>query len=512
MVSCPLRGAWVPVGLDAFCILRGMNHIRSRCLTAILISLAMTLSSSFAQQPAPSERDVKPNIIFILADDLGYGELGCYGQTKIKTPNIDRLAAEGMRFTQHYSGSPVCAPSRSTLLTGKHTGHAYIRDNKEMGGWGPDEPEGQLPLPADTITIATLLQAHGYATGGFGKWGLGGPGSIGHPNNQGFDHWYGYRCQRVAHNYYPTHLWRNNDKHILQGNEYFAAHQRLAEAPAEPDGYDRFRGEQFAPDLMISEALQFVREHKDQPFFLYYATPVPHAAIQVPQDSVEPYLGMWEETPYLGNRGYLPHSTPRAAYAAMISRMDRDIGSLLALLDELGLTDNTIVMFSSDNGPTFNGGSDSKFFQSAGPLRGLKASLYEGGIRVPLVVRWPGKVATGSVSEHISAFWDFLPTICDLVGIDPPEDVDGVSMLPTWLGQTQPVHEYLYWEYRGHQVVRKGRWKAIRKKGTDTIELYDLQSDITESRDVATAHPQVARELAQLMKAARTDSPLFPLN
>lgn len=489
-----------------------MNHITCRCFSGILISLALTVSRSFAQQSPPSETDVKPNIIFILADDLGYGELGCYGQTKIKTPNIDRLAGEGMRFTQHYSGSPVCAPSRCTLLTGKHTGHAYVRDNKEMGGWGPDEPEGQLPLPADAITIATLLQAHGYATGGFGKWGLGGPGSTGHPNKQGFDHWYGYLCQRVAHNYYPTHLWRNDEKHILQGNEYFAAHQRIAEAPADPEGYDRFRGEQFAPDLMIGEALQFVREHRDEPFFLYYATPVPHVAIQVPDDSLGPYLGAWEETPYLGNRGYLPHPTPRAAYAAMISRMDRDVGSLLALLDELGLADNTIVMFSSDNGPTFNGGSDAKFFESAGPLRGLKTSLYEGGIRVPLIVRWPGKTPARSVTEHISAFWDFLPTICEVTGIDVPSGIDGVSMLPTLLGNPQREHAYLYWEYKGHQVVRQGRWKAIRKKGLDAIELYDLQSDIAESRDVAADQEALVARLRQIMQQARTESEHFPLH
>lgn len=466
---------------------------------------------ALCQQTQASANANNPNIIIILADDLGYGELGCYGQNKIKTPNLDRLAAGGMRFTQHYSGSPVCAPSRCTLLIGKHTGHAYIRANKEMGGWGPDEPEGQLPLPAETITIATLLKSKGYATGGFGKWGLGGPGSTGHPNKQGFDHWYGYLCQRVAHNYYPTHLWRNNDKHILEGNQYFSAHQRLEEPPKDESGYARFQGKHYAPDLMIDEALEFVRSNKDRPFFLYYATPIPHVAIQVPDDSVKPYLGVWEETPYLGKRGYLPHPTPRAAYAAMISRMDRDIGSMLALLDELEIADNTIVIFTSDNGPTFNGGSDSKFFNSAGPLRGLKASIYEGGIRVPLIVRWPGKIAAGSESDHISAFWDFLPTVCEVAGIKPPVNIDGVSMLPTLLGQTQPVHEYLYWEFRGHQVVRKGRWKAIRKKGSDLIELYDLENDIAESKDVALENQEVASKLTRIMQSARTDSQHFPL-
>ena len=483
----------------------------NRIANYIAAMFFFAIMGSTQEQTFTSANIDKPNIIFILADDLGYGELGCYGQTKIKTPNLDRLAQQGMRFTQHYSGSPVCAPSRCTLLTGKHTGHAYIRANKEMGGWGPDEPEGQLPLPANTTTIATLLQSQGYATGGFGKWGLGGPGSTGHPNNQGFDHWYGYLCQRVAHNYYPTHLWRNNDKHILEGNEYFAAHQKLKEPPQDKSGYDRFQSKHYAPDLMIDEALQFVRSNKDKPFFLYYATPIPHAALQVPDDSVKPYLGMWEETQYLGNKGYLPHPTPRAAYAAMISRMDRDIGSLLSLLDELEIADNTIVIFTSDNGPTFNGGTDSKFFNSAGPLRGLKASIYEGGIRVPLIVRWPGRIASGSKSDHVCAFWDFLPTLCKVSGIDSPVDIDGVSMLPTWLGQTQAAHEYLYWEYRGNQVVRKGHWKAILKKNKEVIELYDLESDIAESKNVASENPELASELAKIMQSARTDSQHFPL-
>lgn len=352
----------------------------------------------------------QPNIIFILADDLGYGELGCYGQQKIETPNLDRLAEEGMRFVQHYSGSPVCAPSRCVLLTGKHTGHAYIRDNREMGGWGPDARKGQLPIPEGTTTLGRLLQARGYATCAIGKWGLGGPDSTGHPNKQGFDHWYGYLCQRVAHNYYPTHLWRNREKHVLEGNKWFSAHQRLKKTPADPAGYERYKGAQYAPDLMIEEALAFIRRHRNTPFLLYYATPVPHAAIQVPEDSLAPYRGRWEDQPYLGQKGYLPHPAPRAGYAAMVTRMDPDVGRVLALLKQLGLEENTLVMFSSDNGPAFNGGTDSRFFGSAGPLRGLKCDLYEGGIRVPLIARWKGHIQPGATTDHISAFWDVLPT------------------------------------------------------------------------------------------------------
>jgi arylsulfatase A len=407
-----------------------------------------------------------------------------------------------------------CAPSRCTLLTGKHTGHAYIRDNYEMGGWGPDEPEGQLPLPEGTTTPGTLLQQKGYATCAIGKWGLGGPGSTGHPNKQGFDHWYGYLCQRVAHNYYPTHLWRNDQKHVLEGNEYFAAHQRLTEVPDDPSAYDRFKGKHYAPDLMAEEALSFIRQHKDRPFFLYYATPVPHAAIQVPDDSLEYYRGRWEDQPYLGQKGYLPHPAPRAGYAAMVTRMDRDIGRILSLLDELGLADNTIVMFSSDNGPTFNGGTDSAFFHSAGPLRGLKCSVYEGGIRVPLIACWPGRVKPGTTSEHVSAFWDVLPTLADIAGFAPPGDIDGISFASTLFGQPsqQKQHEYLYWEYHGSQALRAGEWKAVRRKGQEALELYNLKSDIGEQHDIAREQAETAARLAELMQRARTESEHFPLH
>jgi arylsulfatase len=480
-----------------------------------LLALAMIMTA-FASCERAADRP--PNIVLILADDLGYGELGSYGQTKIRTPNLDRLADEGMRFTQHYSGSPVCAPSRAVLLTGLHTGHAYIRDNDEMPErgdvWHDLSLEGQRPLPANTHGIGTMLQSAGYVTGAIGKWGLGGPGSTGEPNGQGFDHWYGYLCQRIAHNYYPPHLWRNTEKHVLE-NEYFHPHQRLPEDadPFDPASYAPYSGTQYSMDLMAEEALAFIRRNQDRPFFLYLPFPVPHVALQVPEESLKEYDGAFPETPYRGDRGYTPHIAPRAAYAAMITRMDREIGRVVSLLEELGLADNTIVFFTSDNGPTFNGGTDSEFFGSAGPLRGLKTQLYEGGIRVPLIARWPGRVQPGSVSDHLSAFWDFLPTLAELAGTDVPVEIDGLSMLPTLLGTLaeQERHEYLYWEFQGRQAVRLGDWKGYRTSADSAIELYDLGSDIGEQHDVADQHPDVVAHIADIMVNGRTESDLFPL-
>ena len=461
----------------------------------------------------------KPNIIFIMADDLGYSELGSYGQTKIRTPHLDRMASEGMRFTQHYSGSPVCAPSRCVLLMGMHTGHSYIRANDEMRErgdvWNDPSIEGQRPLPSSTTTLATLLKSAGYATGAVGKWGLGGPEDSGHPNNQGFDFWYGYLCQRVAHNYYPTHLWRNGDRHILEGNEYFSAHQKFPEDkdPQDPSAYAAYSGRQYAPDLMEQEALDFIRRNKGRAFFLYLPFIVPHVSLQVPEDSLKEYEDAFPETPYLGDKGYLPHRTPRAAYAAMITRMDRSIGRLMTLVKELGLDENTLFIFTSDNGPTFNGGSDSTYFESAGPLRGLKTQLYEGGIRVPLITRWKGKIKPGTVSDHVSAFWDFLPTFTELAGAGTPDDADGFSLLPTFFSkpEKQKIHEYLYWEYLGGQVVRLGDWKGIRPKGGKPLELYNLKSDIGETTNLATQEPEIAARITELMTTSRTESELFPL-
>jgi arylsulfatase len=467
-----------------------------------------------------SESGEQPNIVLIVADDLGYGELGSYGQQYIRTPNLDRLATEGMRFTNHYSGSPVCAPSRSVLMTGLHTGHTFIRDNDEMPErgdvWHDLSLEGQRPLPAGTRTIGSMLQQAGYVTGAMGKWGLGGPGSTGEPNELGFDHWYGYLDQRMAHNYYPIHLWRNGEKHLLEGNEYFHPHQRLPDNldPNDPASYAAYTGQQYSMDLIAEEALQFIRSNQDRPFFLYLPFIVPHVSLQVPEESLEEYLGSFPETPYLGSRGYLPHRAPRAAYAAMITRMDREIGRILMLLEELNIADNTLVMFTSDNGPTFNGGTDSEFFGSAGPLRGLKTQIYDGGIRVPLIAWWPERIAPGSVTDHVSAFWDYYPTFAEIAGSVAPQDIDGLSMLPTLLGNDsdQPQHEYLYWEYQGRQAVRLGKWKGIRHHLDGDIELYDLETDIGEQRDVAHDHPSVIARISDIMQTARTESELFPLD
>ncbi len=411
---------------------------------ALLGVVVFWATSVFAQQP---------NVVLIFADDLGWGELGAYGQAKIRTPNLDRLAAQGMRFTRAYSASPVCAPSRCALMTGMHTGHAAIRGNKEMGGWGPEEPEGQWPLPAGEVTLAERLRELGYQTGAFGKWGLGGPGSEGHPNRQGFDHFYGYLCQRVAHNYYPTHLWRNSDVDVLGGNDYFASHQRLDAPPADDDTYDRFRGGDYAPEEIADEAIAWLGRAIDnrRPFFLYYPSVIPHAALQAPQEFIDAYPPEWDPEPYLGHNGYLPTPRPHATYAAMISYLDHNVGRVLDLLDERGLADNTIVIFSSDNGTAPNGGVDRAFFESLHGLRGFKTNVYEGGIRVPLIVRWPGHIEAGAVRDHICALYDLFPTVMDLIGdVQPPAEgaIDGLSFAPTLLGRgEQQKHDYLYWEF-----------------------------------------------------------------
>jgi arylsulfatase A len=459
-----------------------------------------------------AKEDVKPNIIYILADDLGYNELGSYGQKIIRTPNLDKLADQGMRFTQHYAGSPVCAPSRGTLLTGKNTGNGYIRDNFEMGGWGPDEPEGQLPLLDAEFTIAEMVKPLGYATGFIGKWGMGGPDSEGHPNNQGFDQFYGYLCQRVAHNYYPTHLWQNGSPDSLEGQDYYAAHQKLdAPLATEEEYYDRFGGEHYAPDRMLDAALTFLDANKDNPFFLVFATPVPHLALQVPRESLEEYPDSMDTEPFLGG-SYLPHPRPHAAYAAMITRMDRDIGTMLAKLKDLGLEDNTIVMFSSDNGTTYSKGVDASYFNSVGDFRGLKGSVFEGGVRVPFIVKWPGRVQEGSVSDHISAFWDVMPTVAAVTGAEAPQGIDGNSFLPTLLGEPdgQQADKPLYWEYHafgGMQAVRMGDWKGvrleIRRQDDSPVQLFNLASDPNETTDVSSENPDVVREIRAIMDARR---------
>ncbi|HWK56572.1 MAG TPA: arylsulfatase [Parapedobacter sp.] len=445
----------------------------------------------------------RPNIVFILADDLGYGDLGVYGQQHITTPHIDQLAAEGMRFTQFYAGTTVCAPSRSALLTGQHTGHTYIRGNKEI------QPEGQEPLADSVQTFAQLLQRAGYVTGAFGKWGLGMVGTSGEPNRKGFDEFFGYNCQRQSHRYYPTHLWHNSEKVILAGN-------------------DLSQKAHYAPAIIQQKALAFIEEKKDTSFFLFIPTVLPHAELQGPADEhYKQYEYAFEEIPHRGNdygpeatiAGYASIAKPRATFAAMVSRLDAYVGQVMAKLDELGLADNTIVLFSSDNGAHKEGGADPAFFNSSGGLRGLKRDLYEGGIRTPLIVCWPNYIAAGSVSDHIGAFWDIMPTFVELTGAPSPRYSDGISFLPTLLGQGhQPQHTYLYWEFHeggGRQAVRMGKWKGVRLNAKETpdapVALYNLQVDPAETTDVAVEHPAIAMRLRQMMEEAHQESAVFPL-
>lgn len=476
----------------------------------------------------------RPNVVYILADDLGYAELGCYGQEKIKTPNLDRLARQGMRFTQHYCGNAVCAPSRCVLMTGKHPGHAYIRSNRSaklsadvMQARGFEFP-GQEPIPDAEVTLAEMLKREGYATAAVGKWGLGHFGTTGDPNRQGVDLFFGYNCQAHAHSYYPGHLWLNDRKIPLNNNPPVPGHASLAPGadPNDPASYAPFKGADYSGDRMIDMALRFIRKNREGPFFLYFPSTIPHVALHIPDEELKPYLGKWEETPFVraSGYGYTPHQTPRAAYAAMISRLDRDVGRILGLLDELGLDENTLVMFSSDNGTThLEQEVDYEFFESVGPLRGLKGSLYEGGIRVPMIARWPGRIEPGSTTDHLSAFWDVMPTIAEAVGAETPEGIDGVSFLPTLLGRTdeQRKPECLYWEftgYGGQQAVRIGPWKGVRqgllkRDNPDPlkIELYNLDDDIGESRDLAAEQPEMVARMRELMRTQRVPSELFPI-
>jgi arylsulfatase A len=471
-----------------------------RCLAAITLALITGLADRPAQAQPAARRP--PNVVFVLADDLGCYDLGCYGQTKIRTPSVDRLAREGMRFTQFYAGAPVCAPSRCTLMTGKHTGHAAIRNNSEH------QPEGQFPMAAGEVTVADLFKQLGYATAAIGKWGLGYPGSEADPLKRGFDLFFGYNCQRHAHNHYPTYLWKNDQRITLEGNDGGAT------------------GKQFSHDLMEAEALSFVRAHRGGPFFLYLPFIIPHAALQVPEDSLAEYRGKWPDPPYdgtiNGKANYRPHPNPRAAYAAMITRMDRSVGRVLDLLKELGLDDDTIVLFSSDNGPPYAyGGHDSKFFQSAGPLRGFKGDVYEGGIRAPLVARWPGRIAPGSTSDLPAYFPDLMPTLLDLVGAAGrvPKGIDGLSFAPTLLGKPaeQKRHEFMVWSfpgYTGQQAVRLGDWKGVRRnlqQGKTPLELYDLKTDVGESKNVAAEHPDVVKRIEDILAREHVPSKTFPI-
>ena len=491
-----------------------------RCPAAILCALAALLSS-LALSASASAAAPLPNIVFLIADDLGYGDVGCFGQTKIKTPNIDALAREGLRLTQHYSGNAVCAPSRCVLMTGKHPGHAFIRNNRST------PPEGQYPIPDDTLTMMEAFQKLGYATGGFGKWGLGGPGSSGQPMKQGFTRWFGYYCQGVAHNHYPTYLWSDAERFPLKNPEFSSKQALPPDAdPSDPASYAGYTGKEYAMDLITEEAVKFVRASKDQPFFLYFPTIIPHLALQVPEDSLAEYKDAFPEEPYVGGRGYLPHRTPRAAYAAMVTRMDRHVGQIVAEVKKQGRYENTIFVFTSDNGPLYDkfAGTDEEFFNSAGGLRGRKGSLYEGGIRVPTVIAWKGHVAPGSQNDRVTGFEDWLPTLLELAGHQEaiPEGLDGIRFAPTVLGQEQPPRPFLYREfpaYGGQQMVRVGDWKGVRQnllpRGRNAkpnlhIELYDMKNDPHETKDVSADHPDVVEKIARLMRDERTPSADFP--
>lgn len=451
---------------------RGTRRVLS--ITSCVATAVLASGTVLAQ-----ERPIRPNIIFVMADDLGYGDLGCYGQERIQTPRLDRMAAEGVRFTQCYAGSTVCAPSRCCLMTGFHTGHARVRGNQ------------RIPLQPEDVTVAEVLERAGYKTGIIGKWGLGEPDTTGIPNRQGFDYWFGYLNQRHAHNYWPDHLWKNTEKFPLEGNvvKNGVASQRV----------------HYSHDLFAEDALEFVERHAEDPFFLYLAYTIPHANNEAGAKGME----------VPSDKPYQDETWPQAQknHAAMITRLDRDMGRLFEQLERLGIDEKTIVFFTSDNGPHKEGGADPAFFNSSGPLRGYKRALYEGGIRVPMIVRWPGQLEAGRGSDQVWAFWDVLPTAAELAGVDAPDNIDGISMAPALFGRPQKSHEFLYWEFheRGSkQAVRMGDWKAVRKVGKP-LELYDLGQDIGETDNLAADHPAIVARVESYLATARTENPHWPL-
>jgi arylsulfatase A-like enzyme len=451
-----------------------------------------------APEPEPQakgEAGPPPNIVLVVADDLGYGDLGSYGQKQIQTPFLDQLAREGLRFTDFYAGSTVCAPSRAALMTGFHTGHTVVRGNREI------QPMGQHPLPPDTVTIAEVLKTRGYVTGLIGKWGLGGPDSTGEPNRQGFDYFCGYLCQRHAHNSYPEFLFRN-EKRIYLANV-------LPEPKREDGAGVSIQKYEYSGDILAHEAADFIDRTAGQPFFLAFTPTIPHANNEGGKDGME--------VPDLGVYGGKNWPARQKQHAAMISRLDANVGRLMRTLGQKGVAENTLLLFTSDNGPHGEGGNDPELNDSNGPLRGIKRDLYEGGIRVPLIAVWPGHTPAGQTSDYAGAFWDLLPTFAEMAGADAPAETDGISMVPVLTGRAaeQPRHEFLYWEFHegsgSKQAVRMGQWKGVKLSPAGPLELYDLSADPGEAHDVAAEHPDVVQKIEEYLKAVRTESEFWPL-
>lgn len=478
-------------------------------LKQLLLSCLIIWIAQIHQANAQKSKNLKPNIVYILADDLGYGDLSCYGQQKFKTPNIDKLAAEGMLFTQHYSGYAVCAPSRCCLMTGQSTGHAYIRGNREFD----KKTNKAIALKDSIVTVAEMLKNAGYATGMFGKWGLGNQTNEGDPNKQGFDEFYGFNDQVLAHNYFPSFLCDNGKEVILDGNV-------------------EDKNTQYAPLLIHNRALQFIEKNNPaktgKPFFMYYPSTIPHAELLIPEEYLKEFRGkLLPEKEFKGlepgserfrKGGLGSQKETHAAFGAMITLLDKQVGEIVSKLKELGLDKNTIILFSSDNGPHKEGGGDPDFFNSNGPFRGIKRDLYDGGMHVPFIVRYPQKIKAGTTSNLISAFWDVMPTLAEIAETPSPQNLDGISFLPTLLGsKSQKLHESLYWEGAeeagGKQAIRKGDWKLVRNNMNDpkltTTELYNLKTDIGEQNNVADKNPELVKELLDLIQKSRTPSSIY---
>ncbi|ETZ24744.1 hypothetical protein N824_00540 [Pedobacter sp. V48] len=475
-------------------------NIKQTVVALMLLFPGLVFSQGKAQRK-------KPNIIYIYADDLGYAEIGAYGQKKIKTPNLDKLAKEGMKFTQHYTSTPVCAPARCMLMTGKHGGHSYIRGNYEMGGFPDSLEAGQMPLPEGTFTIPKMLKEAGYVTALTGKWGLGMNNTTGSPLKQGFDYYYGYLDQKQSHNFYPSHLWENDEK-VMLDNPYMYVHKTLDSTKATDKDFDYYKGKVYSPDMMTKKAVSFINEQKSKPFFLYMPYTIPHVSLQAPDEYVKKYIGQFNEHPYYGQQGYAPTKYPYSTYAAMITYLDDQVGIIMAEIKKLGLDDNTIIMFSSDNGATFNGGVNAKFFNSVDGLRGLKMDVYEGGIREPFIARWPGKIPANTTSDFVSVQFDMMATFAAITGTKP-NNTDGISLLPTLLGKNkdQKQRDYIYWEYPekgGQLAIRMGDWKGVkvnlRKNLNNPWQIFNLKTDRNETTDIASEHPELTKRFDEIVK------------